>query len=172
MTRSRRARFRDRVALAVAGTLLVWSLVRPTVREADRSGRIERVAVDVTALVAAVEAYVEEHGQAPTGSEAGQAPAALAPWLRGAVPFAGDGYRLDLDRWAEVVVPPPPVAVDPADSVPAPTPFEVVRPAVTVHSGRPDLLAHMLETYGPARSFVRDTSWTLVLDPVMPTDVP
>lgn len=170
MNRSRGARIRDLLALLIGGGVLAWSLARPTLLDLERGGRLDRAAADVAAVVAASQAYADQRGDAPPGAESGRAPDALAPWLRGAVPFAGDGYRLDLDRWIEVVVPPPPAVTDPADSVAVPPPFSVGRSTVSVHSGHLDLLAHLVDTYGPSSSFVRDTTWTLVLDPVYPTE--
>ena len=43
---------------------------------------------------------------------------------------------------------------------------------ITVHAGEPSLLAALLRAYGRERSFVRDTTWTLILAPVSPAGGP
>jgi hypothetical protein len=43
---------------------------------------------------------------------------------------------------------------------------------ITVHAGEPALLAALLRAYGQERSFVRDTTWTLILAPASPAAGP
>jgi hypothetical protein len=51
-------------------------------------------------------------------------------------------------------------------------PRSVELAGITVHAAEPALLAALLRAYGRERSFVRDTTWTLVLAPASPAGGP
>jgi hypothetical protein len=82
-----------------------------------------------------------------------------------------DGYTLQWTRWSvvdSVEVPRAPVETVPGDAPPAEPPrttipFAQLIGAVVVYSDDDRLLGELLARYGRDASFVRDTTWTLVL---------
>ena len=105
---------------------------------------------------------------APPGSGTGDADDAIGP---GAPPGAGSGEDGETDLPAGEAEPAGTAYQEPDEAV-ASAPRAVQLAGITVHAGEPALLAALLRAYGRERSFVRDTTWTLILAPVSPAGGP
>jgi len=160
---------------AVIASLLVLmtAAAAPALRGRAFRGLVDSAVGQVEALRTRAVDTRTAGGAWPTASEPGVTP----PELRGA--YAGDsalafpGYTLEwrtvdvVERVASPTPPPPPTIMGdaPPDSV-GPEMISVVRPlgAIVLHSPNRSLLAEMLDRLGAELSFVRDTTWTLVID--------
>lgn len=171
----------SRDGFTVAGVVLVLSmacfvaaLVWPVVVRGDFEDRVEEVSGAVVAAREAMRAHREAEGRWPAPTDPGQVTVELDRYLPPGSELEGEGWRLRVRGW-QTLEPPaarPPVAVpvDPA-TPPGEPPTEAEPPSasvvplagLSVHSPEPALLAALLAEFGTARSFVRDTVWTLVL---------
>jgi hypothetical protein len=173
--------------VAVAALALLFALVHPLIRRHARDRLIAAAIAQVESVREAATGYRAKEGHWPGNVEDGAVPEELTPFLAPDAPAPGDGYILAWTRWETVRVPPqpPPPPPDPhlpprdLGTMPPPRPPSPAvaegdslgtRPAVvgelagiTVRSEASDLLAALLDRYGTATSFVRDSTWTLIL---------
>lgn len=151
------------VALALAYPSLQRSSIR---READAA------VADVDTVRAAAERYRERTGAWPSARGAHALPPELASSLPSAAGRGQPRYRLGWALWeileepeaTEPLQPPrTPGRLAVPDTV-APTPPVVGKLAgIMVRSGDARVLAELLLRYAAERSFVRDSTWTLIL---------
>lgn len=152
---------------------LGFALVYPQLRQRAFEQHLEAAVSAVETLRVASSAFVDQNSEWPAPSPAGVEPPELATALPPEYRLAMEGYTLEWNRWEtvdriEVALPPEPgqpsVLDSPQDSVPTQTQI-VFRTmgGVTVYSSDSSLLAGLLANYGPRLSWVRDTTWTLVV---------
>lgn len=176
MTRSnaRRGGVAADVLLTLAVLSLFLALVYPWFARVRFQSRVDAAVSDVDAVEAAALQYHDLKGMWPPDGQTGVAPVELRPFLAAGLRMTRPRYRLRWDHWqtvappAPVAAPPPPPAPDApqnADSIPVPEPRFGTVVGVTVYTADASLLAALLDHYGAGRSFVRDSSWTLVLTP-------
>lgn len=168
------------VLLVLGGLAVVVSLVYPPLARRAYHHRVARVISGVEALRTAATEYRQRRGSWPEQADPGQVVADLAILLPGDVALRTEDYTLGWTVWKVVEIPPQPemptVTTDapPPDgrptTPPAPSDSMGTRPPVvremggiTVRSSQEGVLGALLERYGTARSFVRDSVWTLVL---------
>jgi len=155
--------------LVLSGLLLVLALAYPGIRRAAFHRRVEVVARSVDALRTAAEQYRRLRGTWPPTSPPGQAPPDLASLIGRDISLRGPDYRVGWNRWGVVVRAPRPTAADSSEATSTPEgPAPGTLPGITVRSGESSLLAALLDRYGRATSFARDSSWTLVVGPAEP----
>ena len=178
---------RSDFAIGAAVLLLVWAAVAPTLSARSFRSLSERAATDVETLRTAALGTVANSGAWPSAAEAGTAPAELSGAYPGQGSLTFDGYTL---QWVGLAVTDyeeaPPVtyvAPDPDEEgdegsgliiAPGDAPPDSVGPelrpvarkigAVVLYTSNDDLLADLLARYGPTVSYVRDSTWTLVVD--------
>ena len=166
---------------AITGDILVFlsiltlgfALVHPRLQQLAFYQQLDGAVSAVETLRAASSAFLSLNRDWPAPSPAGVAPPGLVSAFPAEYSLAGEGYALEWNRWEivdrpEVVLPVDPAALsqgDPLeDSVPTiPTTLFRTMGGLTVYSGNSALLAGLLEHYGTRLSFVRDTTWTLVI---------
>lgn len=170
--------------MLLAVLALLAALTWPLVRRASFQSRLDTTATVVERARDAILAYREELGHWPPGAEPGRIPEGLAPFLPPETAFQTRGHVLQVHRW-EAVAPPlprPTVGVDPPagpgtatppppDSLTTPPPRTVPLSGLTVHTSERSLLAGLVHRFGPADSFVRDSTWTLVIPRRPPTRI-
>lgn len=174
MKRRRRVTVGD-ASIGGALAVLLAAILLPTLRARGFERLVADATADVETMRAAAGSVFETTGRWPEDAEIGVIPVEISGAFQDDSLLVRDGYAVHWRLWARVERvpaprrPPSPDADAPPDSVELGT-VPVVRrlPAVMVHSTHPSLLAELLRRYGSASSFVRDSSWTLVLDD--PTD--
>lgn len=171
--------------IGLALVALVVAALLPTYRAQAFDRMVEEATADVEALRAAASRQREVAGSWPPAAEPGRVPAGVSRAFGGDSLMVRDGYSLEWRLWARIdevpapVRPPappteldddevPPASTTPTDAPPDSVATEMIRVArtegaVVVHSGREPLLGELLRRYGEETSFVRDTTWTLVL---------
>jgi hypothetical protein len=157
---------------------LALAVLYPRHERAAFEGRVALAVADVDAMRAAARAYRTRAGAWPPDVPPGMIP----DGLRSEAPSEGRpgqaGYLVDWNLW-ETVRRAPPVEAVPRDApdpdsvtagpateappAPAASPFGHL-PGITVHAEEEALLAALLERYGPSHSFIREGSWTLILE--------
>ena len=160
------------VVLALATLCLVLALAYPWTRRERVLARVDAVAVDVDSLGAAARRYHERTGTWPHATPAGVLPEELAAPAPVGLTMAAPRYRLEWDVWERIAEPvadqaaadsvlagPPPQQ----DTLARSTPRVDTLAGITVHVDDARIRGLLLERYGEERSFVRDSSWTLVL---------
>lgn len=173
------------IGLAVVALLLAALLPSYRARAFDRT--VEAAVSDVETLRTGAAQARNLNGRWPDATPAGLAPPGVSGAFPGDSALVRDGYTLEWRLWNRVEnapAPPRPAAPPVLDEDEQPPPtgggrpgdappdsaavemIKVVRPggAVVVHSGRALLLAELLRRYGSDVSFVRDTTWTLLLN--------
>jgi hypothetical protein len=155
----------------VALVSVVGALLRPVMQrrayqglQADLLNRVEILRTSAT--LAAL-----RDGGWPARTEPGRAPVELSSVIEDDL-MTGDAFTLQWHRWevTEPVEDRQDTAAQNLDELPAEaeTPRIVLRPwsvgGIVVRTVRPELLAALLSAYGPSVSFVRDSTWTLVVD--------
>lgn len=174
------------VILALGTVALVASLVYPPLRQRAFRQRMEAIVAYVDAVRDAATRYRESAGHWPADAESGALPEGLAALLPADLVRRTADYALEWNRWDIVEVPPeaeqpsgelgtpppaaslpgtPPIPRSQADSVVTRPPFVTALGGITVQTSEDAVLAALLDHYGSALSFVRDSSWTLVLGP-------
>ncbi|HSM59544.1 MAG TPA: hypothetical protein VK849_02050 [Longimicrobiales bacterium] len=173
-------RYRSRGGFRLGHALLILSLgvltfsVRaPKLRREAFERRVERVDEAVSILRGATERFHARRGRWPGGAAAGTVPAALRFDVPQRFAPAGEGYTLAWSRWERIVREPAPAADSLAPSDPAPLRTSTLpsRPrirvaelgGITVASADSSLRAALLARHGRERSFVHDTTFTIVL---------
>ena len=158
---------------------LVFAVTYPRLRRAAYDDRVDAAVAAVEAVRASAQSHFEREGTWPAESPLGTIPAELVDRLPQDFTPVSEEYTMDWNLW-HTVSPPPPVEVDQTDFDPdlaatAPVERVVVRPeepvsrlhplaGIMVHSDDEALLASLLQRYGQTLSFVRDGSWTLILE--------
>ena len=168
----RRLRAAD-FAVILAVLVLVVVAAAPTLRGRAFQGLVEDAAGEVEVLRTRAVDTRTSGGAWPTPSAPGVTPTELRGAYAGDSALAFGGYTLEwrtvdvVERVESPTPPPPPTLLGdaPPDSV-GPEMIPVVRSlgAVVLHSGDGSLLAEMLARWGREVSFVRDTTWTLLID--------
>ncbi len=146
--------------------------------------RLDEVLETVETVRTAAMRYYAEERDWPEPAQPGSIPPALGALLPQGLAFSHGDFTLEWRRWETVQTPPDPVIpevqapeldVPPlADTVPpSPPPTVHSIAGLTVHSGNDGILGALLDRYGSGVSFVRDTTWTLMMplisDPVSVT---
>lgn len=160
------------VLLAMGLLCFLAALTFPYFRARAFTTTLERAVSDVDALTSTVTGIYDRTGTWPPAAGAGEIPEGA----RGAFPqdtsLIRDGYSLQWLLLESAVRIPAPLASivipedadEVPDSVAPPTTFEVRSLGrLLVRSGDDALLAELLARYGREQSFVRDSTWTLVL---------
>lgn len=156
----------------IAVLTLGLALGYPTIRARGFDASVAETVADVQTLRRSAEGYLRDNRAWPTP----RAPGVIPSELFGAFPGQSDlrrgGYTLQWARFEvvdHVEVPGQPnmesVPLDVSpDSIP-PTLEPVVREvgAIVLYSSDDALIGALLERYGTRASFVRDTTWTLIL---------
>ena len=148
-------------------------LVYPRLQERAFEQQLDGAVSAIETLRAASSAFLNQNRDWPGSSPAGVTPPELVSALPPEYRLAVEGYALEWNRWEiidrpEIVLPPEPEELSqqdlPGDGVPAgPTASFRAMGGLTVYSGNSALLAGLLKHYGTSLSFVRDTTWTLVI---------
>jgi hypothetical protein len=150
--------------LTVAALALAFVLAYPTLRWTEFGHRVRAVVGSIDAVQASAERYHRQHGAWPAASPPGTVPRELVGLLPADVEFRGSGYRLAWNRWSEVRRPAPsPTGGPGADTLPQARPSLGTLGGITLWSHDTSLLAALLDHYGQATSFARDSSWTLMI---------
>ena len=161
------------ILVGIALLTLIATLVYPNLRARAFRNLLDGAVADVENLNAAAVRIYDASGAWPIPTAAGSVPPEVAGAFPGDTALTRNDYALQWRRWEvvdQVVGPPLPRGPEDADAPPdsvGPRLISVARPigGIIVHSGRPELLAELLSRYGTGVSFVRDTTWTLVVDP-------
>lgn len=170
--------------IGLALVTLVIAALLPSYQARTFDAAVDGAVADVDRLrTAALQAY-RANGRWPSAMEPGRIPPGTSGAFGSDTTMIRDDYVLEWRLWHRIArVPAPPREAPPAppdeDEVPPATPrpadappdsvgpelVQVIRSegAVVVHSSRELLLAELLRTYGAATSFVRDTTWTLLV---------
>ncbi len=160
------------VLLALAGMSIILALAYPWMTDARLRRRADDIAEQVEAVRAAAVRYREVKGAWPPNGEAGQVPAELRAFVPADVRMSGEGHEIEWNSWETVTVPNAPETIDvpsPNDAPPRPETLTPPPPVfgqlagVTVLAGNAHLLGLLLQRFGEDRSFVRDSSWTLLV---------
>lgn len=160
------------VLLTLAALCLLAALAYPRIRRERVLASADFVATDVDSLSAAARRYRAHTGAWPRHAPPGQLPAGLSTADTAGPTMTTPRYRLEWNVWerpaplASGRTPPdstPPGTPPRQDAAERPTPLLDTLAGITVHGSDPRVLELLLERYGDARSFVRDSSWTLVL---------
>lgn len=178
MTSSRKNRQRSGASI---GDMLVFlsiltlgfALVYPQLQQRAFEQQLQGAVSAVETLRAASSAFMNRTLEWPAPSPAGVAPSELASVLPPEFSLPRDGYTLAWNRWeivdrTGVAVPPETAQLSqgdlPRDSVLTRTEIAFrTRGGLTIYSGNSALLAGLLGHFGTRLSFVRDTTWTLVV---------
>jgi len=152
---------------------LGFALLHPRLRERAFAQQLDDTVSAIERLRAASSAFEEQDRDWPAPSPPGVTPPELVSAFPAQHQLGAEDYTLEWNRWETVDrpqtgLPPEPAARSqddsPADGVPsAPTTLFRTMGGVTVYSGNSALLAGLLEHYGTRLSFVRDTTWTLMI---------
>lgn len=156
------------VLIILAVLSLGASILYPITRQRAFEERVAAAVADVESLRSEALRLRDSQGAWPESAPTGELPPGSdSPGLN----LVRESYTLQWSRWVSVELPqpdtsamPPPDDEDnPPPAVPIPRPLVSTSGGITVHTAEADLLAELLNRYGASSSFVRDTSWTLVL---------
>lgn len=160
------------IVMGVALVALLLAAVAPTLRARSHDALVERAERDVETLRVASEQYFASNSAWPTPGEPGAIPAEVASAFPGRATLAENEYSLQwrvLEMLEEQDAAPGfnPTPAD-ADAAPDSVGAERVRVPVEIgsvllRSSDDELLAALLARYGAEASFVRDSTWTLVV---------
>ena len=160
------------VVMIFAGLALVLAAATPTLRARSFRALVDQASSDVETLRAASEQYFASARAWPTAGDPGAIPVEVANAFPGRSSLTHDEYSIQWsvlemleEREADPGSNPTPADADTApDSV---RPARVSEPVgiggITLRSGQDELLAELLARYGPQDSFVRDSTWTLIV---------
>ena len=164
------------VFLLLAVACLAGAIAYPWLNRQASRRQAESVIADVELLRTAAESFLGREDRWPRDDETpGAIPTELAPALPAGFSFDRNGYLLDWERWDVVIPPSMPADGGPAEEDSDLTVDSIARPqgprthrigrigGITVVSSDPALRSVLLREFGPARSFVRDSTWTFVL---------
>jgi hypothetical protein len=159
------------VGVLMAAGVLLGVAAGPTVRARAFHGVVARAVLDVEALQARALEAQNRDGAWPTLTAVGMTPPELAGVYPGDSALTFDGYALEwrtlsvVDFVAAPAIVPTAVPGDapPVSAAPERIPSPRRLGAIVLHASDPSLPAEMLARWGPGASFVRDTTWTLVI---------
>lgn len=168
------------VLMTLGGLAVMASVAYPLLAHRAYQKRVERVIARVEVLRTAATEYRTSTGHWPEGAAPGHVSDDLAKLLPAEVTLRGRDYSLGWTLWKVVEIPPQPVIPTMAPGLPLPQPQSTAAPApadsvgtrppvvremggITVNSPEDALLGALLKRYGSAMSFVRDSTWTLVM---------
>ena len=161
------------VFLLLALACLAVAIAYPWMQRRASQNQVESVVADEALLLTAAEGFLGQEDRWPRDDAApGTIPAELAPALPADLSFYREGYLLDWERWDAVIPPTMPEEAEPEEEDAGLLVDSIARPqgprtrrigGITVVSSDPGIRGALLREFGPARSFVRDSSWTLVL---------
>jgi hypothetical protein len=172
---------RGDMAILLSTLLLLIALAAPALRARGFERLTVRVAADVEVLVTAARDYHSERGTWPSGASPGVAPAELSGLFPGDSALVFDAYVLEWSQLESVryedVPRPTPIEVSPGDAPPDSAardrrPVAHTLGAVLVRTEHEALLAELMARYGRDASFLRDSTWILILDDRTPDPVP
>lgn len=159
------------VLIVLAALTVVLALAYPTLSARAFHADLAETFAQVEAVRTVARAHRLERGSWPASGEPGALPSELAGALGRRDGTGTDGRAtLQWTTWEVVdsVEAPPSAEQPPVDAPPETVPpafLPLVRRvgAIVVHSADERVLAELLSRYGAKASFVRDTTWTLVL---------
>jgi hypothetical protein len=161
-------------SVGLAGFVLLWALAAPTVRARSFQSLVTAALNDVGALRDASLETLRTAGSWPTPEGPGISPPEIAGIvsLDASPPdgeFVLEWRVLNTVTQAEVPLARSPTAIE-GDAVPDSLAFELIRAvrtsgAIVVHSSNDELLAALQSQHGDSVSFIRDTTWTLMVRP-------
>lgn len=157
-------------SIGVALIAVVVALLVPSLRVRAFRTELAEAVGEVESLRLGASGYLHQRRAWPAAAAAGAIPTELLGSFPSSTDLVRDRYTLEWAVWEvvdSVEAPPPtgPPPVDaPPDSVGPGMVPEVHRiGGIVVYSADERLLAGLLRRYGRGPSFVRDTTWTLVL---------
>lgn len=161
------------VLIALGVVAIVAALALPMLRARSFNATVDAATADVESLRSAAEGVYTRTGSWPTGGVRGQIPSEVRGLFPADTSFVRKDYTL---QWllleATRIVEAPPSAVPALEDADAPpdsiaslaTTFELLSHGrIVVHAANDGLLAALLTRYGREQSFVRDSTWTLVM---------
>ena len=167
------------VLLVLSLLCLALAVIYPRIQRGAYEDRVNAAVSDVEAVKASAHRHLEREGTWPAESPSGRIPAELVGTLPTDFTPVSAHYTMDWNLWETVRIHPPPDDAQP-DGNPdpegaAPVEIEVEGPdqrgsmlqplaGITIHSDEEGLLAALLQRYGQELSFVREGSWTLILE--------
>lgn len=158
------------VVVGIALVTVVLALAYPTLKARSFRASVAAMVLDVDALREGAEDYLRASGSWPAPEATGTIPPELTHLFPGDTDLAREQYTLQWSRWEVVdyVEAPPSVEETPVDAPPDTVGLAmmpVVREVggIILHSSNASLLAELLLRYGTDASFVRDSTWTLLL---------
>jgi len=174
MAGGRRGTATGNVLVVLSMLALGAALVYPILAQRQADERMADVIGRVEAVRQAAARYHDNQQDLPPNGGVGVAPQGLSTLLTPDFSFAGEGFALEWRLWdraeeaEEVSIPDPVVPVEEelitaADTAVAPPRTVRSFGSLSVHSGEPFLLSGLLSRYGETSSFVRDTTWTLLI---------
>jgi hypothetical protein len=173
------------VLMALGGLAVMASVAYPPLEQRAYERRVERVVSGIEAVKDAATRYRDSNGHWPGDGGPREVPAELGPLLPSDLQLGTGEYELRWRVWKVVEIPPQPVPPPVDSSAPPPSMPDAAPPpaadsvgtrppvvgemgGIEVRSSEEGLLAALLDRFGTARSFVRDSTWTLVLGPDSP----
>lgn len=160
------------VVIGVAALALVLAAAAPTLRARGFASLVEQARGDVETLRSAAEQYFASSQAWPTPGEAGTIPPEVATAFPGAIELVQEEYSIQwqvLEMIERRNAPPGsnPIPAD-ADATPDSVgPEQMSVPVgiggIVLRSSNDALLGALLGHYGPRTSFVRDSTWTLII---------
>lgn len=165
------ARLRSNLLIVGAVALVIWAAASPTMRNGRYQAEVLSLVALVSDLSEAAATRYRTAGEWPAGAEPGVAPEGTIGSF-GSSPLATEHATV---QWQPMLVSAesemapqnlPPEAASRAVSDSISTIRVTVRRevgAIVVHSGDERLLAELMARYSADESFVRDTTWTLIL---------
>ncbi len=174
------AAYSPRAGTTTGNVLIILSILTvgaamayPRFQGQRRQERLDEVMETVETVRTAAMRHYAEHRDWPEPAEPGSVPPALGTLLPQDLAFSHGDFTLEWRRWETVQTPPDPVLPEVqapimdgplADTVPpSPPPTVHTIAGLTVHSGNDGILGALLDRYGSGVSFVRDTTWTLMM---------
>lgn len=160
--------------VALAGVFLLGALVSPTLSDRRFQDRVDAVAGEVDVIRSAAQRMYETTASWPSSTNPAVVPARSGGVFGDDGRLVRDGFTIDWHVWHVVDrVPAPrsaaslPAGTDPPPPASAPPTLNVVRAVggISVRSPSGPLLAALMERFGPGQSFVRDSTWMLIVDP-------
>ena len=160
------------IVMAVAGITLLIAAAMPTLRARSFEALVEAAATDVETLRSASEEYFSSTRAWPTPMEPGDLPPEVTTAFPGRASLSGPDYSVQwrLLEMLETQEAPDAVSRRPADADATPDSVRADQlqvpigiGGVVVRSASGELLAELLARYGARASFVRDSTWTLIV---------
>jgi hypothetical protein len=170
------------VLMILGGLAVVAGVAYPPLEHRAYEERVGRVVSSVQAVKDAATRYRDSNGHWPGDAGRRGVPVDLGQLIPAGLELSTAEYALRWRAWKVVEVPPQPVrppvsssAAPPrerptaplssADSTGTRPPVVGEMGGIEVRSSEDGILAALLDRFGTARSFVRDSTWTLVLGP-------